>query len=77
MHKRQVLNLPRGRAIDLAKVTFLTFSAFFQIFPISSKTTRSDSLLKTFYQSVTNECISFSFTFLRRKDAIDLRNLKF
>ena len=35
-----VLNLPRGRAIDLGKVTFLTFLAFFQIFPISSKTTR-------------------------------------
>ena len=42
MHKRLVPNLLRGRAIDLGKVIFLTFLAFFQIFPISSKTTRPD-----------------------------------
>ena len=28
-HKRLVLNLPRGRAIDLGKVTFLTFLPIF------------------------------------------------
>ena len=43
MHKRLVPNLLRGRAIDLGKVTFLIFFAYFFSEIIDfSKTTRPD-----------------------------------
>ena len=46
MHKRLVPNLLRGRAIDLGKVTFLIFFAYFRKLSISSKTNHPDLELR-------------------------------